>query len=264
MLTFPYCAYRAYSLAAAAQHLTPVPTDGQPAPMKSFPAWSTALGMLASRPTRRRRGSGGFARARTVTRVSPPAPLETSMPKPPLMVVALAAASLAGACSSSRIILPAAGSPDTAAPPNARDGNTSVVAPLPWDGGAWPEAGPPPASAPDASNQCAAQSFTAHRVPLDLLLLVDRSESMSSLVSSSGTNTKWDLAAGALHAFIADAGSNGLGIGLELFPADQACTTDAECLIRSPFPLPPLPGAFACVQRRVCAGSLAPGAAPTR
>jgi len=186
------------------------------------------------------------------------------MAKPPLMVVALAAARLAGACSSHRIILPAAGSPDTGAPPNARDGNTSVVAPLPWDGGAWPEAGPPPASAPDASNQCAAQSFTAPRVPLDLLLLVDRSESMSSLVSSSGTNTKWDLAAGALDAFIADDGSNGLGIGLELFPADQACTTDAECLIRSPFPLPPLPGAFACVQRRVCAGSLAPGAAPTR
>jgi hypothetical protein len=106
------------------------------------------------------------------------------------------------------------------------------------------------------NERCAAESFTAQRVPLDLMLLVDRSGSMG--VRTGTARTKWELASGALSAFVADPKSAGLGAGLMFFPPDGPCNTDLDC----GSPIPGLRG-FACVERLACAGTVGPGSFPT-
>ncbi len=74
------------------------------------------------------------------------------------------------------------------------------------------------------------------KLPLDLLLLVDASQSMDEL---SGTQSKWDRMRAALGAFVNDPASAGLGVGLSFFPSQQptdqrACAQDADCAGFSP------------------------------
>jgi hypothetical protein len=98
--------------------------------------------------------------------------------------------------------------------------------------------------------KCAAESQMAKQVPIDLLLLVDRSGSMNSKVSAAG-KTKWELAQDALTAFVKDGKSAGMGVGLQYFPLVVPCNTDADCGL----------GGFgfnACTEQRVCAGTLGP------
>jgi hypothetical protein len=108
----------------------------------------------------------------------------------------------------------------------------------PADGG-----GAPPASL-EAGAACAAEIHKAERIPLDLVFAVDQSPSMLFKV---GTRTKWDLAREALLAFLKDPRSDGLGVGLQLFPRPSRgvpCATDEDC----GFP-------FACVgMPRTCSG----------
>src|SRR6185436_4077214 len=84
-------------------------------------------------------------------------------------------------------------------------------------------------AAMEAGASCAAESHQAERVPLDLVFVVDQSPSMLFKV---GARTKSDLAREALLAFLADARSAGLGVGLQLFPRAahaNPCTTDEDC-----------------------------------
>jgi hypothetical protein len=121
--------------------------------------------------------------------------------------------------------------------PSAAD---AAAAPGPGDaafGFVVPEAGSPAADGPmpgaPIGNQpsCAAQSFTAERLPLDIVILADASGSMGELVA--GTQTiKWQLVQDALYAFVRDPGSAGLGIGLQFFPltgGGTPCRTNADC-----------------------------------
>jgi Mg-chelatase subunit ChlD len=80
-----------------------------------------------------------------------------------------------------------------------------------------------------ASNQkCAEEAHKAEIVPLDLMLLVDAS---SSMTGSTGMGTKWGAAQSALSAFVRDPRSAGLGVGLQFFPTEKerACKTDGDC-----------------------------------
>jgi hypothetical protein len=137
--------------------------------------------------------------------------------------------------------------PKAARPPDAGNG-----APVFGDASGAPVFGNPvdARSAPDVGPEpsCAADSFKAERLPLDLLLLLDRSGSMADAVTAGGKR-KWQLAQEALVAFLADPGSAGLGVGLQLFPPDGRCNSDADCGI--PFPLNLTD--FACVEPLACA-----------
>jgi hypothetical protein len=102
---------------------------------------------------------------------------------------------------------------------------------------------PPPA-------KCAEDVHHAESVPVDLLLLVDTSESMNDL---AGMRSKWSLVHDALVAFVRDPRSAGLGIGLQFFPVAQRCTSDADCPGQRG-----APPVGSCAAPRVCVGAMPP------
>lgn len=79
---------------------------------------------------------------------------------------------------------------------------------------------------------CATDQQKAERLPLDLYVLLDTSDSMSNQVSQSVSKDK--AVKDALKAFVADPSSAGMGIGLQFFPlpaggAPATCTNSAQC-----------------------------------
>ena len=126
------------------------------------------------------------------------------------------------------------------------------------EGGAATPTGHAPSGFPDASTsgparpieggeKCAAESHAAERVPVDLLLLIDRSGSMNATAAPG--RTKWALARQALTTFLGDPKSEGLGVGMAFFPTgNDHCTTNADC---------GLPNAVipVCVERQTCVGN---------
>src|SRR5438552_3587541 len=76
----------------------------------------------------------------------------------------------------------------------------------------WSDAGQPgtDTAATMKEDKCAGESQAAKQVPVDLLLLVDRSGSMTYRVSPGG-KSKWEMAQDALTTFIKDPKSAGLG-----------------------------------------------------
>jgi hypothetical protein len=124
----------------------------------------------------------------------------------------------------------------------------SAPAPLPGDAAAAPAPVPAPPT-------CAAQAFTAKSIPIDLLLLLDRSGSM--VAPTPGGDSKWRLAQQAIDAFVEDPGSTGLGVGLTVFPEDVPCVTDADC-----GPTGDLVVGHICRGLEGCSGAMGPGRAP--
>jgi hypothetical protein len=113
---------------------------------------------------------------------------------------------------------------------------------------------PPGFKPPGEGNpvNCAEEAYMAERVPLDLLLLVDRSMSMQQA-------NKWDLSRAALTSFVSDPRSAGLGVGLQFFPLgtiDTPCNTDPDCG-RVGGGVPQY-----CIERRVCVGPATTGTPP--
>ena len=92
-------------------------------------------------------------------------------------------------------------------------------------------------------------------MPLDVLLLVDASSSMSEPIEGV---SKWNRVRDSLLAFMKDPGSAGLGIGLQYLPLPgpgTPCNGEADCGYPFGGLSPP-----ACAPTKVCAG---PGADPT-
>jgi hypothetical protein len=113
--------------------------------------------------------------------------------------------------------------------------------------------GAAPAPPPGLGDKCAEDSHQAEQIPVDLLLVVDTSGSMTFL---GGNRSKWSRATEGLAGFLKDPRSAGLGVGLQFFPTlapEKECTTEQEC---------PPAGIFAerCQQRSACgvAGALLP------
>lgn len=75
------------------------------------------------------------------------------------------------------------------------------------------DAGPDGDKPVDDAGACAATSAQAQSIPLDMIILLDESGSMSG--------TKWDGATAALKEFIDDPASAGIGVGAVYFPVDE-------------------------------------------
>ncbi len=84
--------------------------------------------------------------------------------------------------------------------------------------------------------ECAGDISKAELLPLDIYVMLDSSSSMLDLAAG---DTKWAAVSRALSAFVTDAGSAGIGVGLQFFPlADPTvpaeCNADAECGTHGP------------------------------
>ncbi len=78
-----------------------------------------------------------------------------------------------------------------------------------------------------AGGNCAGEEHDAELVPLDVYVMLDRSLSMNGATSDG--STKWEAITTALGAFVSDAGSEGIGVGIQYFPANKPCTGDDQC-----------------------------------
>jgi hypothetical protein len=81
--------------------------------------------------------------------------------------------------------------------------------------------------------QCASDSVTAQKSPLDIYVLFDQSGSMGQSVTGG---TKWDVIKGALTTFVQSSGAaaDGISIGIGYFPyiisgAPTGCSVDTDC-----------------------------------
>jgi hypothetical protein len=90
----------------------------------------------------------------------------------------------------------------------------------------------------EEAGTCTSTSAEAHRVPLDLVFLVDQSSSMSG--------EKWEGTTKALTAFFNDPASAGIGAGLVFVPTATGCECDFTSYMVLDAPIDSLPGnAFA-------------------
>lgn len=79
--------------------------------------------------------------------------------------------------------------------------------------------------------ECAATTTKGEQVPVDLMIMLDKSGSM--LNETANGTTKWDAVKGALTSFLNTAGA-GIGVGIQYFPLDNknipnSCTANSQC-----------------------------------
>ena len=148
-------------------------------------------------------------------------------------VVLAALGGLAGCSADS--MTPRSGSSANAAGAGALRGVSGMPAPPPGapPGGGQGSASTMPRGVVDPGvDECVGDTQGAEPVPVDMYIMLDRSNSMQG---ETGTGeSKWDAMRGALTAFIADPESAGLGVGLQYFPlgaggVPDSCGTDDEC-----------------------------------
>ena len=82
--------------------------------------------------------------------------------------------------------------------------------------------------------ECAGDLVQAERVPLDMYVMLDQSGSMLEATTGNAKVTKWDAVSSALTDFVSDKASDGIGMGLQLFPiqsslAPASCKTNTDC-----------------------------------
>jgi hypothetical protein len=81
---------------------------------------------------------------------------------------------------------------------------------------------------------CAGDLVQAQRIPLDMYVMLDVSGSMTEPTVGNPTITKWEAVSSALTDFVSDKASDGIGMGLQVFPiidpkAPTSCMLDADC-----------------------------------
>lgn len=84
---------------------------------------------------------------------------------------------------------------------------------------------------------CVKQTEEAKRVPVEMYIMLDRSESMLGVTGTG--ETKWDAIKKALNMFVTDPRSEGLYVGLQYFPIGKpgvptSCVEDSECGMAGP------------------------------
>jgi len=98
-----------------------------------------------------------------------------------------------------------------------------------------------------SSQRCAEEVHRAEIAPLDLMMLVDTSASMTDM---AGMGSKWEAAQSALSSFVRDPRSAGLGVGLQFYPGgrERTCMNDMDCGWMKA-------GTFYCRPRQICLGA---------
>lgn len=113
-----------------------------------------------------------------------------------------------------------------------------------------------------AGGECAGDQHTAELIPLDVYVMLDRSLSMNAPTASGVT--KWEAISSALEAFVSDPESEGIGVGIQYFPANKPCTSHDECdaglcylkaCRNSRSTDPTLPGLIPCLEDDDCPAS---------
>lgn len=89
--------------------------------------------------------------------------------------------------------------------------------------------------APDDAEACISTSAEAHRIPLDIVFVIDRSGSMHY-------EGRWTGTTSALTAFFNDPASIGIGAGLVFFPSIKADSCEVQSYVDLDVPIGVLPG----------------------
>jgi hypothetical protein len=81
---------------------------------------------------------------------------------------------------------------------------------------------------------CAGDLVQAQRIPLDMYVMLDVSGSMTEPTVGNPQITKWEAVSSALTDFVSDKASDGIGMGLQLFPqrhpdAPTSCSKNQDC-----------------------------------
>lgn len=81
---------------------------------------------------------------------------------------------------------------------------------------------------------CAGETIQAERIPLDMYVMLDVSVSMLDSTVADPNLTKWQAVSSALGDFVKDKASDGLGMGLQVFPirdpdAPTSCSRNQDC-----------------------------------
>jgi hypothetical protein len=79
---------------------------------------------------------------------------------------------------------------------------------------------------------CASSKVKAEMTPLDIMVMLDQSSSMTDTVSGGGD--KWDAVTGAIKAFVQQTGLNNMSMGIQYFglPSGSAATcTATTCMV---------------------------------
>jgi hypothetical protein len=116
-----------------------------------------------------------------------------------------------------------------ASPTAGTSGTTGPVLGLGGDGAPTSSGG---SSA--VGGDCAGNLIEAQRIPLDMYVMLDISGSMLEATAGDVNVTKWQAVSSALSDFVSDPASDGIGMGLQVFPiahpdAPGACMSDNEC-----------------------------------
>jgi uncharacterized protein YegL len=99
----------------------------------------------------------------------------------------------------------------------------------------------------DDAGACSATSASASLIPLDMIILLDKSGSMSG--------SSWTTVTGALKNFIADPASDGIGVGLVFFPNNKSDDCIPADYANLDVDVAPLPGNKVLLQDKIDATS---------
>jgi hypothetical protein len=130
--------------------------------------------------------------------------------------------------------------PEVAADAPAAPDLAADLAPLPPDAGVDRT----PADAP----LCSATMATAKPLPVDILVLLDRSDSMNSLITSTPGDggftflTRWESMSQALTNFVMSPAAAGLSVGLAYFPSTLGISCNVTDYSTPAVPIDVLPG----------------------
>jgi hypothetical protein len=143
----------------------------------------------------------------------------------------LGAASACGSTSGSNVNGNGSGPDGTGAKGSGRAGSSDATGPILGLSGGEPATNN--SGGGSAVGDCAGNLIEAQRIPLDIYVMLDVSGSMLQETADAMT-TKWQAVSSALTDFVSDPTSDGIGVGLQVFPipnkaAPAACTTDTQC-----------------------------------
>ncbi len=148
---------------------------------------------------------------------------------PVLVVVVVVPWAAAGACAAPRVGSGGAASSSEAASTAASAGGGFTTSSAGGGGAGIGGAG--------VGGGCSGTSTKATPIPLDILVMLDQSGSMSD--DAGNGMTKWETVKGALTGFMQQPTAAGIGMGIQYFGVGQPlvpgcyalqCTTDADCV----------------------------------